>query len=55
MLFNIVPQAAIEAFESQHQLPMTGHWGPIQRPISMKRTKARDRMARKMVVDKKRE
>jgi hypothetical protein len=31
VLFNIVPQAAIEAFQSQYQLPMTSHWGPNMR------------------------
>jgi hypothetical protein len=33
VLFNVVPQTAIGGFQSQHQLPMTDHWGPIHGPI----------------------
>jgi hypothetical protein len=47
VLFNIVPQAAIEILQSQHQLPMTDHWGPTDGPISEKEGK--------MVVDQKKE
>jgi hypothetical protein len=47
VLFNIVPQAAIEAFQSQYQLPMTPSGSNIRANLREEKKK----MTRKMAVE----